>query len=528
MTDPPRPQAYLVGAGIGSLSAAVFLIRDAHFNGQDIHILEELPLAGGALDGRGDPTHGYVSRGGRMLEEEVYSCLWNLLDSIPTLENADVSVKNQILDFNAKHPTNAKARLIGRDQQILNAADLGLDAMDRFEMARLMAMPEGLIGARRIQDLFSEHFFQTNFWYLWRTTFAFQNWHSAVELRRYLLRFVQELPKMHTLGGVRRTPLNQYDSLVRPIEAFLASHGVVIEHGVRVTDADFTDTDGKRRITAIHLVRDGAPISQLVGPQDFAFITLGSMTADATYGDDHHVPELVRDKRDGAWTLWETLAPKGTDFGRPNTFDGNVDESKWESFTLTMHDYLLLQRIQEMTNNLPGEGALMTFTDSSWLMSIVVPHQPHFTGQPVDVSTLWGYGLFLDQPGDFVPTTLAGSTGQQILTELAGHLGITDVLERIRSTTTVRTVLMPYITSQFARRDHDDRPLTIPEGSTNFAFLGQYTEIPDGVEFTVENSVRGAMIAVYGLLGLKNKIPPIYHGLLEPKVALGVFEAAFG
>ncbi|MET3808653.1 myosin-crossreactive antigen [Nakamurella sp. UYEF19] len=331
---------------------------------------------------------------------------------------------------------------------------------------------------------------------------------------------------MDTLAGVRRTPLNQYDSIVRPIESYLMANGVRIEHGVRVTDGEFIAAGVARRATAIHLICDGEPSTRLLGHDDLAFITLGSMTADSTYGDDHHVPELIRDKRDGAWSLWETLSVKAPDFGRPNTFDGNVDESKWESFTLAMHDFLLLQRVQELTNNMPGEGALMTFVESNWLLSIVVPHQPHFAGQPDDVSTLWGYGLFLDRPGNFVATTLAESTGRQILTELAGHLGVEDVLERIRATTTARTVLMPYITSQFARRSRGDRPMTIPVGAANFAFLGQYTEILEGVEFTVENSIRGAMIAVYGLLGLDNQVPPVYHGLHEPRVTQGVLAAA--
>lgn len=46
MTTTPRPQAYLVGSGIASLATAVFLIRDARYSGEDIHILEELPLSG--------------------------------------------------------------------------------------------------------------------------------------------------------------------------------------------------------------------------------------------------------------------------------------------------------------------------------------------------------------------------------------------------------------------------------------------------------------------------------------------------
>ena len=73
-----------------------------------------------------------------------------------------------------------------------------------------------------------------------------------------------------------------------------------------------------------------------------------------------------------------------------------------------------------------------------------------------------------------------------------------------------------------------DRPLVLPTGSTNFAFVGQYVEIPEDVVFTVEFSVRGAMHAVYGLLGIDKPIPGVYHGLAHPKVAVDALRTALG
>ncbi|MGW3938503.1 oleate hydratase [Streptomyces sp. NBC_00024] len=530
MTDAPQQShAFLVGGGIASLAAAAFLIRDGGFPGEHIHILEELPVAGGSMDGSSESHHGYVTRGGRMLEDEAYVCLWNLLETIPTLTDETVSVREETAAFSAKWPTDAKARLIGKGTTVLDAADYGLDARDRLELTRLLALPEPVIGARRIEDFFSPHFFATNFWAMWRTTFAFQNWHSAIELKRYFLRFMQEFPRMHTLAGVRRTRLNQYDSIIRPVRHWLEGRGVRFEHGVRVTDVDFsTDEFGARRVRRLHVERYGQPDAYELGDADYAFLTLGSMTADATYGSDDSAPELVRDKRDGGWRLWETVAAAADDFGRPTAFTGNVDEAKWESFTLTMREPLLLHRIEELSGNLPGTGALMTFRDSNWLMSIVVPHPPHFDGQPEDVYTLWGYGLFVDNDGDFIGKPMAQATGREILTELLGHLGLSDIEGQVRGTTTVIPVMMPYITSQFAPRTVHDRPLVIPRGAANFAFLGQFTEIPEDVVFTVEYSVRGAMHAVYGLLGLGHEIPGIYHALSDPKTAFGVLKAALG
>lgn len=504
--------AYLVGGGIGSLSAAVLLIRDGGFQGGNIHVIEELPLNGGALDGSGDPVKGYVSRGGRMLTEETYVCLWNVLDSIPSLDDASKSVKQQTWAFNDEWRSNSKGRLIDRERRILDASDLGFNVQDRLELMRLLATPERVLHTKRIEDCFSLHFFETNFWAMWRTTFAFQNWHSAIELKRYMLRFLQEFPRIHTLAGVRRTSLNQYDAIVRPMESWLRDQGVVFEPDTKVVDVDFVEQGGRRR----------------VGPSDLALITIGSMTADATSGGDDHAPALVRDKRDGAWTLWESMASKARGFGRPNAFCGNVDESKWESFTMTMRSPALVRRIEEFTGNAPGTGGLMTFKDSSWLMSIVVPRPPHFAGQPSDVFTLWGYGLFVDNKGDYIDKTMAQATGREILAELMHHLRFDDIRDEVQKTTTTIPVMMPYITSEFERREKADRPPVIPEGATNFALLGQYVEIPEDVVFTVEYSVRGAMHAVYGLLGLDNEIPPIYHGIADPAAALASLRTLMG
>lgn len=528
MVASPHSKVYLVGGGIASLAAAVFLVRDAGVPGENIHILEQLPIAGGSMDGAPAPTAegGYVTRGGRMFEEEHYVCLWNLLDTIPTLEDPTTTVRKELLAFNQLHPTSSKARILNEDHSIVDASRLGLNARDRADLTRLLALPEKAIGARRIEEFFQPRFFDTNFWCMWRTTFAFQNWHSAIELKRYFLCFVQEFERIHTLAGVRRSKYNQYDSVIRPTQTWLEDRGVSTELGVTVTDVDFTGPNA-RRMAQLQLDRsEGGSETINLGPDDYAFVTIGSMTADTTYGDRHTVPPLIRDKRDGSWRLWESIAKKADDFGRPDVFCGNIDQTKWESFTLTMTGRTLLDRIQAYTGNVPGEGALMTWKGSRWLLSIVVPAQPHFAHQLPDTYTLWGYALFGDVPGDYVDKTMDDCTGAEILDELLGHLGFDDIADEVRESTKVTTVQMPYITAQFQPRTGTDRPLVVPEGAENFAFLGQFVEIPEGVVFTVEYSVRSAMMAVYHHFGVDKEIPPIYRGLADPKVAWSALKTA--
>ncbi|MBR7825655.1 oleate hydratase [Actinospica sp. MGRD01-02] len=530
-THTQRPEgsaAYLVGGGIAALAAAVFLIRDAGWDGSRITILEQSRVAGGSLDGSGGPGVDYVTRGGQKFEEEAYTCLWDLLRSIPTLDDPGRSVKDEIWAFNAKWHTDAGARLIGAGHEVLDASELGLDNHDRAAMAHLLALPEASIGSRRIDEFFSEHFFASNFWAMWRTTFAFQNWHSAIELKRYLLRFAQELPRLHTLAGVRRSRLNQYDSIVLPVESWLTGHGVAFEYGTRVTDVLFEQDGDGRSVSKILFERGGYPGSYAIEPDDLVFVTLGSMTSDSTFGDGEHAPGLVRGHEDGAFALWERIAAEnpGAGFGNPGAFDRDVDASKWESFTIAMRDPLLLHRIEELSGNLPGTGGLMTFKDSPWLLSLAVPHAPHFARQEEGLYTAWGYGLLLDRPGEYVGKPMQEATGEEILIELLGQLGFDDDLEQILATASVVPVMMPYITSQFAPRAVTDRPEVIPAGARNFALLGQYVEMAEDVVFTVEYSVRAAMHAVYGLTGTDRKIPGIYHAALHPVVALRTLHSA--
>jgi oleate hydratase len=172
--NPKETNAYLVGAGIASLAAAALLIRDAHVPGPQIHILESSKITGGSMDGAGNPDTGYVLRGGRMLNFS-YVCLYDLLASIPSLEDNDETVMDEIKAFNAVagNKTHATGRLVTRQAEypgmkpgLADASDFEMSVGDRAALMKLTAVGEDSLQALRIQDLFSEEFFSTNFWFM--------------------------------------------------------------------------------------------------------------------------------------------------------------------------------------------------------------------------------------------------------------------------------------------------------------------------------------------------------------------------
>ena len=352
---------------------------------------------------------------------------------------------------------------------------------------------------------------------MWATMFAFQPWHSAIEFKRYLHRFIQEFPRISTLAGVDRTVYNQFDSIILPIVKTLQAQGVNFVNEIKVVDIDFADEAGKLRAKKIHLLRADKSEEIKVDSDDLVFITNGSMVSASSLGSMNSPPDLVTSElldNDPAWKLWTTLAAKlGPEFaGNPANFINRTSESQWESFTVTLSDSRLLDLLVEFSGNEPGTGALTTFKDSSWLMSIVVPHQPHFRNQLEAVSVFWGYALHIDKSGDFVKKPMSSCTGSEILQELLYHLGLSSQFESLLPSINVIPSLLPYITSQFLTRRIEDRPRVVPKGSTNFAWLGQWTEIPEDTVFTVEYSVRGAMLAAYELMGVANTPPPIHKG----------------
>ncbi len=519
---------YLVGGGLASLAGAVYLIRDCNFPGKNIHILEGMHILGGSNDGGGNAVDGFICRGGRMLNEETYENTWELLSYIPSLEKEGISVCEEILAFDYTHPTHSNARLIDKDGEILDVTSMGFNNADRIALAKLMITPEEKLDNLRISDWFADtpHFFETNFWYMWQTTFAFQKWSSLFELKRYMNRMIFEFSRIQTLEGVTRTPYNQYDSIIHPIKTYLDSFCVDFTLKYTVTDLDFKDAEGIT-VTAIHYKEDEKKGVINLNKDDLCIVTNGCMTDNATLGDLHTPAKMVVENPISG-DLWAKIASKRNGLGNPKPFFGNAEETNWESFTVTCRGNKLLKMIEKYSRNKPGSGALMTFKDSNWLMSIVVAAQPHFKNQPEDTTIFWGYGLYTNEEGNHVNKPMRECTGEEILIELLYHLHFEDEIDTIMDTVVnVIPCMMPYIVSQFQPHAMKDRPKVVPEGSTNLAMISQFVEIPEDMVFTEEYSIRAARIAVYTLLGVDKKICPVTPYKYDIRVLLKALNTSF-
>jgi oleate hydratase len=514
-TAKDRPQVYIVGGGIAGLSAAVFAIRDAKVPGEDIHILETLDVTGGAMDGGGSPETYYVSRGDRKVNMEVFNCLWDVLSEVPSLTAEGKSVKEEIFEYNRIHKKDARSRLIDRDRKVDHVTTMGLNWGHRLRLLALIWIPESRIENRRIDSWFPESFFVTNFWKVFSSMFAIEYWNDLAEMRRYMRRFMHDFDKMVKGTGEVVTPYHNYDSIVLPMTRWLDERGVVFEMGCKVTDLDFSPARDELTVERIHYSRNGEEKEIEVGKDDRVLATVGSMTADSTRGSMTETAVLETGKIDGSWTLWENIAEKRPGLGNPAVFNSHIDESMWMTFAVTSRDATFFSLYERFTGNEPGQADMVTFRDSNWHMSILVPHHPHFINQPDDIYVWGGCGLTPYREGDYVKKQMPECTGEDLLTEVCHHFGFTEELPHILETSTCIPQMMPYEMSHFLPRKSSDRPPVVPEGSTNLAFMGQFTESGECV-MLVESSVRCAMMGIYSLLGVEKDVPAVYTGVYSP------------
>ncbi len=516
-------KAYIIGGGIAGLSAATFLIEDAGIKGENIFILDQNQKNGGSLDAQGSAEQGYSSHGYRLFEKSAYLSTYDLLSKISSPTNPQKTLKDDFFEFNNRLKVHAKSRLV-KNGEIVEAHHLGLNWQDRLGLIKLLLLPEKYFGTLEIEEYFTPFFFETNFWFEWSTTFAFKSRNSLIEMRRYFSRFIQCSPQIDTMKGLLSAPYCEYDFIISPLLKWLEENKVNFKQNCKVSDIEFEKNKSKKIVTGILLSNNQGKID--ISQNDLVFLTNGSITADASNGSMENPPAYIEKKSD-SFSIWENISKKFTDLGNPSVFFNSPNTSKCESFTITFHDAKFFELIEKFTGNKAGEGGLITFKDSNWLMSIILPKQPYFINQPENTFVCWGYGLFPDSYGNHITKVMSECSGQEILEELYGHLGLNDETRATIKNAVCIPSLLPYSSSQFLPRKITDRPKVVPNGSQNFACIGQYVEIPNEVVFTVEYSIRSAKIAVKKLLHLPVKIPTISQKKYNIKVLFTAIKTAF-
>lgn len=519
-------KAYLIGSGLASLAAASFLVRDGQMKGSNITILESMDITGGGLDGIYDDGRGFIIRGGREMENH-FECLWDLFRSIPSLEVKDASVLDEFYWLNKEDPNYSLQRAIvnrGEDAHTDGKFTLSQNASE--EIIKLFFTPEDQLDNLKITDVFSDEFFESNFWLYWCTMFAFEPWHSALEMRRYIARFIHHIGGLPDFSALKFTKYNQYESLVLPLLNYLKEAGVKFEYGVNVTNVVFEKEGSNKVAKKIECIQNGKGRTIDLTTNDLVFITNGSNTESSTFGTHNSVPELNTAKGP-SWDLWCNIAKQDPTFGRPEVFCGNIKESYWESATLTTLDQQIPPYIEAIAKRDPFSGKVVTggivsIKDSNWFMSFTLNRQPHFKKQPKDQLVVWIYSLNCDVPGNYIKKAMKDCTGEEITKEWLYHIGVPEdqIDEMAKNSANCIPCNMPYVTSYFMPRAKGDRPLVVPEGCINAAFIGNFAETPRDTVFTTEYSVRTAMEAVYTLLDVDRGVPEVFASAYDVRTLL--------
>lgn len=502
-------QFYFIGGGIGSLTGAAYLLRDCGFEGKNIHVIEADPIAGGSNDACGNPEHGWVMRGERMLNRQTYENFWDIFGSIPSLDAEGMSVTDEIFAFSEQHPCYARARFLDATGEIMDASSYGLSQAEMMQLVNLWKADPSDLDDVTIADWFDEDFFHTVFWYAYEATFAFQPWSSVEEFKRYTLRFWHLIIRLITCKGVCLTPHSQYESLIEPLMKVLVDAGVDFVYNTTVTDMDFAEQDGIT-VTGLHTLSSGEEGYVQLREGDNVVVTLGCMTDNTTFGAADAAAVLDTSYPRSA-ALWKNIAAKREGLGNPDTFFTHPDQSAWMSFNCTFKGSTFMDWLKMWTHNNPGEGLSSTLVESPWIMELRAQMPGFFRNEPEDYSFLWMCAFNSYAEGAYVKKAEFDCTGMEILEEILQSLPMDEgTRQKCREEVVAAIpVAMPYIDSQFLPRAEGDRPQVVPEGSTNLGFTGQFCEMPEDVVFTEEYSVRAARTAVYRLLGMHKEVTPV-------------------
>ena len=517
-------RAWIVGTGLGGLSAACFLVRDAQMPGDHITLFEHLPRAGGSCDGFYDQSRGYIMRGGREMDNH-FECMWDLFRSIPSIDNPGETIFSEYYKLNKADPNYSLCRVTEkRGQDAHTDKKYGMNQKATMELLKLFMSTDEELADKTIDDVFDEDFYKTNFWIYWQTMFAFEKWHSALEMKLYLQRYIHHIDGLPDLSALRFTRYNQYESMIKPMLKYLTDHGVKIEYDTTVTDIKVDCSPDRKVAKKIVYTQGGEEKTIDLTEDDLVFVTNGCQGDNTAYGDQTHAPVVTCKNGEGpSIQLWKKLAAQDDAFGHPDKFFPSIEETSWESWTVDTADPEILAAIEKICHRDPLSGkvvtgGIVTAKDSSWLMSWTINRQGQFTEQKKDHCLIWVYGLNCwHDNGDFVKKPMYQCTGEELCAEWLYHIGIPEnrIMELASSACNTTACMMPYVTSFFEPRKAGDRPLVVPKGSVNLAFLGQYAETPRDTVFTTEYSIRTGMEAVYTLCNVDRGVPEVWGSVYD-------------
>ncbi len=523
--DVEHKSAYIIGTGLAALTAACYLVRDGQMPGSHIHIFEKDPIPGGACDGYEFPGLGYVMRGGREMDNH-FEVMWDLYRSIPSIETEGVSVLDEYYWLNKKDPNYSLMRATqNRGESAHTDNKFGLSDEAAKEIVRLFFTPDEALYDKRINEFFDDEVFESNFWMYWRTMFAFENWHSALEVKRYIQRYIHHVGGLPDFSALRFTRYNQYESMILPMVRYLEGHGVQFHYNTKVSDIRF-DIQPERKL-AKH-------IELLVGPEqaaegidlsenDLLFITNGGCVENAALGSQN-TPAAYNTAlgQGGGWDLWRRIAEQDESFGHPDKFCDDPEQTNWMSATVTTLDG---QDPALCAENLPAGPLQRQGGDrrdrhrEGFQLAAELDLQPPAAVPRPAQGPAGGLDLRPVQrsPGNYVKKPMRACTGKEICMEWLYHLGVPEeeIEELAEHSANTIPCMMPYITAFFMPRTAGDRPDVVPEGAVNFAFIGQFAETPRDTIFTTEYSMRTGMEAVYTLLDIDRGVPEVWGSAFD-------------
>ncbi|MFR7565112.1 MAG: oleate hydratase [Oscillospiraceae bacterium] len=520
--------AYIIGSGLAALTAACYLVRDGQMKGEHVHILDKEQLAGGACDGWKYEDVGYVMRGGREMDNH-FEVMWDLFHSIPSIETEGVSVLDEYYWLNKEDPNYSLCRAtVNRGEDAHTDGKFDISDKGAMEIMKLFFTPEEDLQDKKITDFFDDEVLNSNFWLYWRTMFAFENWHSALEMKRYIQRYIHHIGGLPDFKALRFTKYNQYESMILPMIKYLESFGVQFHFGVKVVNVQFDCKPERKLATRIDVIRDGQEESIDLTENDLVFITNGGCVENSTMGSQNKPAEFRPEIRaGGGWDMWRKIAAQDPAFGNPDKFCGNPELCNWMSATVETLDQRIIPYIKKICKRDPFTGkvvtgGIVTVKDSSWLLSWTINRQPQFREQPKDHCLVWVYALFSDKPGDYIKKPMRECTGKEICMEWLYHLGVpeNEIEDMAEHSANTVPVMMPYIDAFFMPRAIEDRPKVVPDGAVNFAFLGQFAELPRDTIFTTEYSMRTGMEAVYTLLNVDRGVPEVWGSVFDIRALL--------